>query len=312
MHTKQNNSLKILRNFLAMLLIIFLAVSLFSACGSADANDKKAKAKKLKAKREQEIEDESETNQENESEKTEEKPADANKENEKPKNEVKENLTGKKDDKKTDKSDKTETSKTSEQDKKAIGEAIWADLMKGNKRFLSGKHTTVNYSVSRAQLVKSQEPQVIVLGCSDSRVPPEIVFDKNLGELFVVRDAGNIADEVSLGSIEYAVEHLHSKVLLVLGHESCSAVAATLSGEEIPSKNLRAVVESIAPAFEGSAECKTGSKISLACVELNVNQSSKEVLLKSPIIKKAVNSGELTIVRAVYHLGTGEVIRISE
>jgi carbonic anhydrase len=81
-----------------------------------------------------------------------------------------------------------------------------------------------------------------------------LLFDKNLGELFVVRDAGNIADKLALGSIEYAIEHLHAKVLVILGHESCGAVAASLSGEEMPTKNLQAIVDKISPAFENSKE----------------------------------------------------------
>ena len=88
---------------------------------------------------------------------------------------------------------------------------IWADLMDGNKRFALGQHSTGQLVSSRKSLVEGQKPDVIVISCSDSRVPPELVFDKNLGELFVIRTAGNVADPIALGSIEYAAEHLHSK-----------------------------------------------------------------------------------------------------
>ena len=187
---------------------------------------------------------------------------------------------------------------------------IWNDLIKGNEKFVGGKHTNVSFISVRKQLSKGQKPEVIVLGCADSRVPPELVFDKNLGELFVVRAAGNIADPISLGSIEYAVEHLHSKVLVILGHESCGAVAATVSNEKMPTKNLSAIVNQIAPALEGSKSCPLGGKMNNSCVELNVQQSAKDVLENSPIIKKAVKEGELTIIRAVYELESGKVVRL--
>jgi carbonic anhydrase len=175
---------------------------------------------------------------------------------------------------------------------------------------MGGKHTGANYVSARRSLAKGQQPKVIVLGCADSRVPPELVFDKNLGELFVVRDAGNISDEVSLGSIEYAIEHLHAKMIVVLGHESCGAVAAAVSGEEMPTRNLRAIVASIVPAFEGSTTCLMGKPSNLSCVELNVKQSSGDLLKNSPIIKKALGEGEIALVRAVYHMETGEVVRV--
>lgn len=113
-------------------------------------------------------------------------------------------------------------------------EAVWADLMEGNERFVSGKTNTVQVVRLRQSLAKGQSPKVVVLACSDSRVAPEILFDKSLGELFVVRSAGNIADAIGVGSIEYAVEHLGSSVLVVLGHEGCGAVSAACSGDKMP------------------------------------------------------------------------------
>lgn len=300
MPTIQIQPLKFALRIAAGLLMIFLAVSFFTACGKADATSKKEKSKKSKEKRDAESEDE----KADESEKSEEKSADENSNSGESKKETEKRTSEEK------KSDKKPDLKTSEKDQKTESAAIWTDLMNGNKRFMAGKHTAVNYSAARVSLAKGQKPLTIVLGCADSRVPPEFVFDKNLGELFVVRDAGNIADEVSLGSIEYAVEHLHAKVLVILGHESCSAVAATVSGEKMPTKNLRAIVESIAPAFEDSKSCVIGGKINLSCVELNVKHSSENVVEKSPIIKEAVEKGELTIIRAVYKLETGEVVRL--
>lgn len=304
MNSKKFHILKIFPSILAALIVVFLSISLFSGCGSAGATSKKEKSKKSKAKREvleEEKTDEESVNSENKSVNS--NSSDNEEKTPKQANEQNKNSNEKKDEKKT--------VKPSEKDKKISAELIWSELIKGNKRFMAGKHTTVNYTSMRQQLVKGQHPQAIILGCADSRVPPEFVFDKNLGELFVVREAGNIADEVTLGSIEYAIEHLHSKILIVLGHESCGAVAAAVSGEKMPTANLREIVESISPAFTDSKTCLIGGESNLSCVELNVRQSSKDVLMKSTIIKKAVEEGELTIISAVYRMATGEVVRLN-
>lgn len=266
-----------------MLLIVILGVSLFAACGSSESAEKKEKSKKSKK---------AETEDEHEEAEKAEKPAEKSKES----TESKESAH---------KSDEKEAPA-----EKVNVDAIWADLMKGNQRFMSGKHTTVDYKAARVSLQKGQKPQVIVLGCADSRVPPEFVFDKNLGELFVVREAGNIADEVSLGSIEYAVEHLHAKLIVVLGHESCGAVAAAVSGEKMPTKNLTEIVETIQPAFEGSKSCIIGGPANMACVEENAEQSAEDLLKKSSVIKEALEKGHVGLVTAVYHFDTGEVKRL--
>ncbi|MBS1792399.1 MAG: carbonic anhydrase [Acidobacteria bacterium] len=266
------------KTLVALFLILFLSLTLLTACGSAESSSKKDKSKKAKKVEDDEEDTAPATKKEAENTNTGNKTADEKKE-------------------------KTE---------KVSADALWAELMAGNKRFMAGKHTAANYSASRVALSKGQKPQFIILGCADSRVPPEFIFDRNLGELFVVRDAGNIADEVSLGSIEYAVEHLHAKMIVVLGHESCGAVAAAVSGEKMPTRNLSAIVDSITPAFEGSKDCVLGDKPNMACVELNANHSAKDLLEKSPIIKKAVEEGEVAIVAAVYHFDTGEVVRLKE
>ncbi|MFY9570851.1 MAG: carbonic anhydrase, partial [Blastocatellia bacterium] len=122
-----------------------------------------------------------------------------------------------------------------------------ARLLNGNARFVRGVRRPANYKRERRALTKVQHPYAIVLSCSDSRVPPEIVFDESLGKLFVVRVAGNVVDPVTLGSIEYAAEHLHSKLLFVLGHESCGAVRATIDGGH-SSPGIEAIVDRIKPA----------------------------------------------------------------
>ncbi|MFT3742999.1 MAG: carbonic anhydrase [Pyrinomonadaceae bacterium] len=286
---------------LLILLALLIGISFATSCSKADATTKKEKSKKASKEEPEPETDEAETKKSEEPEtaesKTDEKKGESTKE------------PSKSDDKKKPTDEKT-AAKAAEKDPKTVANEIWANLSAGNKRFMAGKHTTVNYASARKGLVKGQHPDVIVLGCADSRVPPEFLFDKNLGELFVVRDAGNIPDQVSLGSIEYAVEHLHAKALLILGHESCGAVAAAVSGEKMPTANLSAIVESITPAFEGSKTCIIGEPSNLSCVELNVKQSSEDVISRSPILKKAVKEGELSVIRAVYKLETGEVVRL--
>lgn len=190
-------------------------------------------------------------------------------------------------------------------------EEIWADLMQGNKRFVQGKPKVRPLAAVRAELYKGQHPQVIILGCADSRVSPELVFDKNLGELFVVRTAGNIADPIALGSLEYAAEHLHSMVLLVLGHEKCGAVAAAASGEKMPTPNLDAIVAKIAPVVEPFKTCASGDQLVGLGVEANIQRSARDIVENSPILQKEIVQRKLTVMTAVYRLRTGEVYRLS-
>ncbi|VVB66748.1 Carbonic anhydrase [Candidatus Gugararchaeum adminiculabundum] len=168
-------------------------------------------------------------------------------------------------------------------------------LMEGNRKFVAGKNTEL-----MAKLAKGQQPYAAVLTCADSRVSPEIIFGgKGLGEIFVVRNAGNIADPIALGSIEYAVEHLHAPLVLVLGHESCGAVAATCAGGHAPS-HIAAVVKAIAPSAQ-----KAGNNVPKA-VEENV-RTQVEAVKKSPIVSHLMHEGKVEVRGAVYSLATGEV-----
>ena len=193
----------------------------------------------------------------------------------------------------------------------AAKEDALARLMDGNARFVKGQHRPADYKRERAELTKGQHPYAIVLSCSDSRVPPEIVFDESLGKLFVVRVAGNVVDPISLGSIEYAAEHLHSKLLVVLGHESCGAVKATVDGGHF-SPSIEAIVEKIKPAVDIAQRKHPDAKDILPfAVEENVTLQTQSVLDQSHIIKELVERKELRIADGVYHLASGKVTLMS-
>lgn len=286
--------------FLALIAVIF-GLLLMNGCGSAAAEkkgSKDAKESKTEVERSDEKDDPKSDPDDEEHPSDEEDKADSETDKEKD------------GDKKESPHGGDEKSKGGDKKEKVAVEPIWNELMKGNKLFMSGKYSAGNFMAERSDLAKGQKPKVIILACSDSRVPPELVFGKNTGDIFVVRNAGNIVDEIALGSMEYAVEHLHSSVIVVLGHESCGAVAATLAGEKMPSRNLQAIVDTISPVFESSQDCPIGSKINLGCVELNVNQTAKHLTSKSKILKEAIDDGRLAIVKAVYKLDTGEVAKI--
>jgi len=129
-------------------------------------------------------------------------------------------------------------------------------LMEGNKRFVDQHMTGQKLCDAKARqsLATGQKPYAVILTCSDSRVPPEIIFDKGLGEIFVIRVAGNVPDPIVLGSIEYAAEHIGSPLVMVLGHERCGAVTAAVDAKGKPEGNIGAIVKTIAPAV------KTGEK----------------------------------------------------
>lgn len=186
----------------------------------------------------------------------------------------------------------------------------WASLMEGNKRFIAGKPKARDLAGLRTSLAKGQHPNVVVLTCSDSRVSPEALFDQSLGDLFVVRSAGNIADAIGVGSIEYAVEHLGSSVLVVLGHTKCGAVTAACSKEKMPTPNLQAVVDKIEPAVSRVGESAKGDALIEAAIKENVHQSAKDVLASSEVLRHFLEEGKLTVFEAEYQLDTGEVVRL--
>ena len=184
---------------------------------------------------------------------------------------------------------------------------VLAQLQQGNARFVSDRLQAKDFANERLALVKAQHPYAIVLTCADSRVPPEILFDQSLGKLFVVRVAGNVADPVVLGSIEYAAEHLHIHLLLVLGHDSCGAVQAALEGGHAP-KNLAALVKAIVPAAQAAKrQARDEAQTLDAAVRENVRLQSRNAVADSPLLAELVEKRQLQVVGAVYHLDSGKV-----
>jgi len=197
-----------------------------------------------------------------------------------------------------------------EENKLAAPEEVWAKLLEGNRRFVDGKPLVRDVVKQRSALVRGQQPQVVVLGCSDSRVSPTLVFDQGLGDLFEVRAAGNVADPIALGSIEYALDHFPVRILVILGHEKCGAVAAAASGEKMPTPNLLALVAKINPAIaKVKGDHKTQEFLRKA-EEANVVQCATDLLANSSIVLKQTAANNVEIIKAIYSLATGQVRRL--
>ncbi len=176
-------------------------------------------------------------------------------------------------------------------------------LIEGNERFVADKlDGKLQDSNRRNELTDGQQPHTIVLSCADSRVVPEFAFDSGLGELFVVRVAGNVANSSSLASIEYAVAHCGSKVIVVLGHQSCGAVTAAVGGGD-NGYSLNHLLSHITPAISASAAGASVNDV----VKKNAELNAKELVTRSSIISKAVESGSVEILSAYYNLDSGKV-----
>lgn len=179
-------------------------------------------------------------------------------------------------------------------------------LVDGNNRFVTGHLGNLHNSQARRdELTQGQHPFAIIVSCSDSRVPPELVFDEGLGDLFVIRTAGEVVDDVALGSIEYAVEHLGVKLVVVLGHEECGAVKATIAGGEVPG-HIGALTKAIKPAVD-KAKTQKGN-ILVNAVNDNVDMVVNALTVSEPIIKESIAKEHVKVVGAVYELKTGKVV----
>ena len=197
--------------------------------------------------------------------------------------------------------------------KPEITPAIALKLLKdGNQRFQAGKPIhQKELQLRRGNLLKQQNPFAVILGCSDSRVPPEIIFDQTLGDLFIVRVAGNVLDSDITASIEYGVVNLGAKLIVVLGHESCGAVKTALTlapGKSAGSPQLDQLIASIQNAIKKSKETTESlDEFIHKPVVRNIDFHADELVQTSALIKSRIAKGEVKIVRAIYDLKTGEV-----
>lgn len=178
-------------------------------------------------------------------------------------------------------------------------------LMAGNKRFIAGNTSHPHQDAGRRnELSTGQNPFACILSCSDSRVPPEIIFDQGLGDLFVLRVAGNLVNDMILGSLEYAVEHLGSTLIVVLGHQSCGAVNAAVSGTKFPG-NIQCLADAIYPAVDQAINDSV-DRLENA-VKQNIKLSAKNLRADSDILDECARNEKLQIATAYYELESGQV-----
>jgi carbonic anhydrase len=183
-------------------------------------------------------------------------------------------------------------------------DAALKQLMDGNKRFVDRKRQSPNQDFVRiTEVAKSQKPFAAILGCADSRFPPEIVFDRGFGDLFVCRVAGNVATPEEIGSLEFGTLVLGAKVIVVIGHERCGAVDASIKGTQVPGQ-IGSLLDAIKPAVESSKD-QTGDRLENACKANALLQASR--LKASPVIAKLIEENKLKVVGGYYDLDTGAV-----
>jgi carbonic anhydrase len=187
-------------------------------------------------------------------------------------------------------------------------------LKAGNARYVRNAATPLAMTADvRQAKAKGQEPFAMVLSCADSRVPPEVIFNAGLGDLFVVRTAGQVTDKAVLASLEYGAEHLHVPLMVVMGHESCGAVKVAIEakpGAPSMGPNLDALVAAIKPAFERMSSPADLEHLRDAILA-NVEQVVNDTLRKSAVVKHLVDTGALAVVGAHYEFATG-LVRFSQ
>ena len=178
-------------------------------------------------------------------------------------------------------------------------------LLDGNQRFINQKRQYPDQSLEHLRLVaKAQYPFAAILGCADSRVPAEIVFDQGLGDLFVVRVAGNVVSDTVIGSLEYSTAVLGSQLIMVLGHRRCAAVAEAIKNEPLPGR-IGLIIEGIKPSVE-RVKFRTGDNMQDAVIA-NIQYQTEKLQESSTILAKLLGEGKLKIVGACYNIDTGKV-----
>jgi len=189
--------------------------------------------------------------------------------------------------------------------------SVLKDLMNGNKRFVMAENESVDYLSQVKDTIDGQYPKAVILSCIDSRVPVELIFDQGIGDVFVARVAGNFENIDILGSMEYSCKVASSKLVLVLGHESCGAVKAACDGVELG--NITEMLSKIKPAVQMAAKEVTGEKNSSnkefvdKTIANNVQLTIDRIRVKSPILKEMEEKGEINIVGGIYYLSSGKV-----
>ncbi|MHC0062975.1 carbonic anhydrase [Nostoc sp. UIC 10890] len=182
------------------------------------------------------------------------------------------------------------------------------ELLDGNERFVQAKRRNPHQSQSRlVEVAKSQKPFASILGCADSRVPSEIVFDQGLGDIFVCRIAGNIATTQQIGSLEFGSLVLGTKVIMVMGHERCGAVDAAIKGAQVPGQ-IGSLLEAIKPSVEKSKD-ESGDKLENACKANILAQVEK--LKSSSVLSELIKAEKLKVVGGYYDLDTGRISLVS-
>ena len=188
-------------------------------------------------------------------------------------------------------------------------------LREGNARFVAGKRDHLHKFLSRAQETAEygQRPIATFLSCSDSRVPLEIIFDQNIGDIFSIRVVGNICRDSQLGSIEFGIKYAETQLCIVLGHTKCGAITAACTGQGLE-ENIQALMQSISPAIERAQALtgKTGTEIIEVCCKENVFVQIETMFKKSHILRDAARKRELSIIGAVYDIETGLVTFLGE
>ncbi len=186
-------------------------------------------------------------------------------------------------------------------------EAAKRKLTEGNRRFVNQNRQYPNQTKRRLQSVsKKQYPYAAILGCADSRVPPEIIFDQGLGDLFVVRVAGNIATNETIGSLEYATATLGTQLIVVLGHKGCGAVSAAFDNQP-DDGNINSVVDNIKPSISATSRTKSNINDSNDAIINNIEYQARKLQNNSQIIDGLIRDDRLKIVRAYYDINTGKV-----
>ena len=178
-------------------------------------------------------------------------------------------------------------------------------LIDGNRRFVAGEAVHPHQNLERCREISSgQNPVAVVLACADSRVPPEVLFDQGLGDIFVVRVAGNVVGEFELASIEYAVEHLHTPLIMVLGHSSCGAISAAVAGGEAPG-SLPGLMAALQPSVD-EVVGKPGDHVNNAA-RANARRVTRALKTAQPVVAGAVDAGKVKVMAAYYDLANGKV-----